>query len=617
MQGTAKTVVVLPVVLADNDEVSTAKYVSLLTYKDEVKPEIASVESKTSGTVATSVKVIASEPIQSATAKIDGEARVINFNGTNEATVTGLSLDASKTHKIELLNLTDKAGNVTISTSKEFSVTVDKTAPTAQVSADGDNAILVEFNKDMDVNTVTAAFAADTNVKDEVLSNVNHSAIAQVDGSAKKFRITLNDANLYQNKTSRVLTVAFPETVKDSLGNAIAPTTKQVILTKDTAKPVYTSYKIKRDSDGKVTAIEFNFNEALSAKVAASITPTIVKENGEAISAANLLGGLSNAAVTAGDKKVVFNATTPAKLSGKYTFTFGANAVTDSALTPNGNDAFTTTVDFGAAEASQFTLANGAVTSPAANQYEVNFGRAVKGGNVAGSATDLANYTLGGKALPTGTTIVLKEGTSQQVAVITLPANSIDKSDANAVFTVSNVQSQAGDVVNFYSQTVAVVDNVKPVLTSAVLTGDNKLSIGFSESLATGPVAGDLVVKINGKTLIAVGSHTLTVSAGTGSDSGKYLLNLDAFVKQGSPAVPAQPEVEAQDATPTYIDVNNNNQYDAGTDIKIADGPVANFTFTSSPVITSVTVSTLATGDSTAKDAADNGLVNGTTITVK
>lgn len=155
---------------------------------------------------------------------------------------------------------------------------------------------------------------------------------------------------------------------------------------------------------------------------------------------------------------------------------------------------------------------------------------------------------------------------------------------------------------------------------------------------------GDLVIKVNGTavTLTATGTGTnLTVTAGSGSDAGKYLVNLNALVKQGTstPANPGSPAVmgpgpdgnlgtsddvvvtPAVPATPastteTYVDLNNNGSYDAGSDIKIGDGPVADFKFSTSALISGVT-DTTSSGTRTAADVAGNTLTSATIVTVK
>ncbi|MBH0173781.1 hypothetical protein IHV09_09435 [Fictibacillus sp. 23RED33] len=618
---------------ANNQPVRTLKHVQVFTYTDTTKAELVSVTSKSKSNTATSVTVVASEPINFAVAKLNGSYVNINFGGTDTATITGLNLDATKEHTLELINLTDKASNpnVTVSTSKKFNVTVDASAPVvSSVTTASEKEILLTFSKRMDEATLEAAFATGLGsglVKDETLSNLQLGTYAGGTGYVKEvagsngtqFKVSVS-ASLFSNKTSRNLTVLLPDTITDSLGNKLSVTTQSITLTKDTTKPVATGYRLVKDAQGNVTHVEVDFSEGLTAATPA--LPTIVNENGVAVPAASFLGGLTAQATTAGDTKVVYAATSPAKVAGKFAFSFGSSLVSDLAETANRSDAFNYTIDFGTSTAT-FNLTSAAATSPTSNQIAVNFGTAVRGGAVSNSATDLNSYTLAGRPLPAGTTITLNA--AQTVATIVLPAGSITTTDATAVFTVANVDSLTGAKLNAYNGTVAISDNVKPVLNSGSLTADNKLAVGFSETVSSLTI-GDLVIKINGSTVAQTGTSALTVTAGAGSDTGKYLVNLDDLVIQGNAAVMgAGPDtilgtaddVVTTAATETFVDINNNGTFESGTDVKIGDGPVSSFKFSSSALISGVTVSTLATGPSAAQDAATNKLVNGTVITVK
>ncbi|RDU37546.1 S-layer protein [Neobacillus piezotolerans] len=591
--------VVEPIKLAADTTKTTPKYTQVFTYEDTVKPEIASVEAKTNGTAATSLTVTASEPIQSSLAKVNGSYYAINFNGTDEATITGLSLDASKTHTIELINLTDKGGNVTVSTSKSFGVTVDTVAPTVALAPQGDKQILLTFSKAMDVNSVTSALASGA-VKDEALANVNHLAPTVVAGSGnKQFVITITDA-LYANKTSRVLTVVFPNTIKDYLGNAIAPGTQSVTLTKDTVKPVATGYKVNKDASGNVTGIEVTFSEGLRAN-ADPTEPTIVNMNGVIVTG-TLLGGFTAAPVAAGDKKVTFTANTPGKVTGQYAFSFGSGLVQDQAETANSSDAFNYNIDFGTG-ATTFSLPANPVSSTG-NTITVEFGRTVKGGAVANSATDPANYTLAGQPLPAGTTIYLD--VDQDTATITLPAGSVAKSDTHAVFTVANIMSLNGALLNTYTGTVAVTDNTKPELNSAVLNADGTVTLGFSEALTVGPDKDDLKLVLNGSQVNVAAYNVTAVTAG--ADAGKYLVSVNALVDDKATAATTDDTL--------YVDVDGSGTFTNG-DIVVATGNVSAGTVSlRAAAFTSVKVGTVA-APNTAKDAAGNFVKGNAEIAVK
>ena len=248
-------------------------------------------------------------------------------------------------------------------------------------------------------------------------------------------------------------------------------------------KPEATGYKVIKDNDGKVTAIEVSFSEALVAGTPA--LPTIVSENGVAVT--NFLGGFT-AAVKAGETKVVYTATTPATVSGKFAFSFAKDLVSDQAETANQSNAFNYTIDFGQVEVdSTFILTSVEATD---NVISVTFPEAVKGGAVANSATDLANYTVAGKPLPAGTTITLDA--AQTVATITLPAESVEETDQAVVFTAANIQSTTGKALNTYTGTVAVEINVAPILASAEALDNKTIVLTYSENVELTNARGDV-----------------------------------------------------------------------------------------------------------------------------
>ncbi|MHC1681703.1 MAG: beta strand repeat-containing protein [Clostridiaceae bacterium] len=603
---TDAVLVVDPVKSETDSSVTTSKYTQVFTYKDEVKADILTVDSKTNGSVASTVTVKATEPIASALAKIDGNYVTANFGGTDTATITGLSLDKNTSHTIELINLTDKAAtpNVTVSTSKTFNVVTDTVAPTVTLSTKSDKQILVTFDKSMDVSTVQAALAVDTGVKDEAFANVTHSAVAVVANTDnKQFTVDVT-ATLYTNSTTRTLTVVLPNTIKDSLGNAIATSTKQVVMTKDTVAPVATGYKVIKNASGQVTDLEVSFSEELAAN-ANPAEPTIVDANGVVVTG-TLLGGITANAITAGDKKVTYHFTTAAKVSGTFGFSFAADLVTDRAETGNKSSAFNYNVNFGT-DTGTFDLTS--VTS-LANVITVNYGRAVKGGSVVGSATDLNNYSLAGKPLPAGTTITLDA--TQNIATITLGADGVTKTDAAAIITVANVKAITGEVINATTKTVAVTDNTKPVLTSAVLNTNGSITLGYSEDLTTPTVVGDYTFRLNGK--IVADASVAGITAGVGSEAGKFIVS--GFVATYDAGTGSAGDEKV------FIDLTGDGL--TADDIVLQSGTIANLAASNyasgvvggkDAAISTITVATDASA--TGADAAGNVIKSGTTITVK
>lgn len=489
-------VVVEPIRTAKDRLVKTAKYVSVVTYKDEVAPSIVSVKAVTKGKATDAVVVTLTEAATVNTAKINGQEATISKVEGKTITLTGVTVEAGKTHTVELFNVVDAANNKTVKASKTFEVTVDTVAPTATIEAAGDNAILVTFDKTMNVESVTKALVNGI-VKDELLGAVTSDTATVVEKSDnKQFLVELKDNAVFANKDSRTFTVVLGGTMTDALGNKFAATTKSVTLTKDAVKPVATGYDIIVDENGKVEEIVVEFNEALAAneEIDFKDIATVVNAEGKVDDTLNTLTG----SVEKGSKKVSFKFATPVLVEGKLAVTFNKELVTDLALAANKSDAFNMTFDFGTAKTStDFEMAAGAITT-SNDTITVNFPVAVKGGAVAGSATDLANYTLDGKTL-TGATITIDA--DNKVATIKLAEGTITADNKTAVMKVSNVQNLAGTkTVKAYEQTIAVQDTKAPELTSAVIVDNQTIELTYNEAVQfSGTFASDFSLIVDGQ----------------------------------------------------------------------------------------------------------------------
>lgn len=600
--------VVEPIQTSENATITTERYTSLFSYSDTEKPGIKDIESKTNGNTANTVKVEFSEPIQSlGSVKINGTVKTsTGFTaGDSQANFTGLSLDASESHTIQFVNLRDQASNVESIINETFDVEIDTVKPEVGLSAseDKDNVIVFEFDKPVTVASATANLVNGI-VKDENLNNQASAtavAINPVNGLAKKYEMAVTSP--FSSLSSRDLTVLIPSGIKDALGNEVDTTNKTVILEKDTDKPEIELVRAVKDPSDNVVKLVLSTDSTLAGKASVSATAlapslTVVDPNGVLVSSSSWLGGLSQDAITAGDKRITLSFASPAKLSGEYDITFASGLATDQADNPNNLKSKTLTVDFGEISSTgSFAITAGDLTSGGTNIYNVDYNAAVKGGNVSGSATDLSNYTLNGSSLPTGTTVTLNS--TKDIATITLPGESIATSDSAAVFTINNVKRLTGETIDPFTGTVATVDNVKPVMDSAVLANDNNLIVEFSESLAATPSPADFRIKINTKTVTTTPSFV----PGTGSDLGKYVVDLNTLIKN--------------DGSQTYIDIDGNSSYGASSDIFVkAESTQTPFSMKNSPVVSSMTIETIG-GATTDTATPPNSLKSGTMKTVK
>ncbi|MGK8612904.1 hypothetical protein ACRS4M_10580 [Streptococcus pneumoniae] len=533
-------VTVKNVTLADDNSVVVPTFTKVITVEDKTPADVTKVESTTNSETASTVDIYFSEPVKSGVVKINGQQVAATFTGSPEKiTVSGLKLDATKTHTLEIVNLTDTADNKA-TVKKSFTVTADANAPqVATLAQYSDKAVLVTFDKKMNATTING----NVTIADELLNPVTPGTVVALPGdtTGTKFIVPVT-GTLYGTKSSVTLNLAFNDSITDALGNKVVPSTKQVTLTKDVSAPAVDKVTVKKDNTGKVVSLVLDFNEPLKAGTYPSNKITVINQDGVDVTTDLLADSTgvkfatNSEAVAPGDKKVEFKLTAATNLTGEFTFTFAKGLVQDDAETANDSVAYTKVINFGDAQAPEFEITDADVTSAGTNKIQIAFGRAVKGGNVAGSATALANYTLNGSALPEGTTITLN--TAKDTALITLPASSIPTSDTAAVFTVDNVQSLSGLTIKPLTTTVAIVDNVAPVLTSAKVLDNKTIELTYSENIAALSSANvfDSFKIVNGTTAIPLASGELVADSVSGFDTKvKITINKPGTPDTGTP----------------------------------------------------------------------------------
>ncbi len=305
-----------------------------------------------------------------------------------------------------------------------------------------------------------------------------------------------------KNETSIDLQITV-ENYKDLANNLGEKYTDRITLNKDVKGPAFT----KADYNFTDGQFIFTFNEGLAAAtdtgtLAAGIT--LINNN---TGVKTDITDVNIKSVSAGDKNVLINNTGDNGLNlspGAYTFSFAKDLFKDQALNGgNTTQAFNTTVSVPTSATDNIKPVVASTTSTVKDQITVTFSEGVKGGDVDGSATDIANYRLNGAALSADTVITLNSG--QTVATISMPKGSVDKSETR-ILTVRDVEDLAGNKLDTVDKTVSLTDSTSPVLESAVYDAtSNAVVLSFNETItggnATTPVSGDFVVKVNDVTI--------------------------------------------------------------------------------------------------------------------
>jgi hypothetical protein len=112
------------------------------------------------------------------------------------------------------------------------------------------------------------------------------------------------------------------------------------------------------------------------------------------------------------------------------------------------------------------------------------------------------------------------------------------------------------------ASSVALKDDIRPVLTTATLNANGTVSLGFSEGVNTvsATTKNDFIITINGVQLTSSGNASITFADGTGADAGKYVLSVATSVLND----------DSTYGDVLYIDVNGDNSFTDGTDIVVA-----------------------------------------------
>ncbi|WP_203364729.1 S-layer protein [Bacillus sp. REN10] len=545
-------------------------YTTTVTVHDTVAPTITEVSAKTAGAEADSVTIKFSEPVAQPTVKVNGTTKSVKLAADGlSGTIENLSLETGKTHSIEAINLTDLSGNVTGSTTKTFEVTKDTAAPAYSISTVSDGQIKLTFDKKMDVDSVVSGVL----LKKEDLNDLATSAYAVTESTVasekgKVFYVDIDKSvfDPYTSKKSYSFTVMTKNTVKDSLGNKMAATSQVVKLTKDEVEPKLQSVEYIKNSKGEVTTLLLKYDEVL--KAAPTTITGLTAKNVTTGAVVDILGTTPTASLL-DDKKTVrinIDKTTAAVVkSGKLEVSVAAGYVTDIALTGNESKTQKLVVDFGAGAASELKVNVASVAK--SNQIVATFDDEV----TYASATNPANYSVNGLALPADTTITFDTATKKEVA-ITLPAEFIKEDDAGAVFRVQNVATPSGTQVSVNQTVVSVADNAGPVIVKAKssLNTNGTLTLGFDEKVApidatlTSDLAlADLKLSLNGELVTIATPAQVEIGNGAGADAGKYVITFNNNLDKS-----AGTAGNAETVT-VYFDVNGNATFDADKDILV------------------------------------------------
>ena len=548
-------VTVKPIKTKADAKVLTEEFNKLITFADTTPVSVNSVEAK--GTTAV---ITFDEPVQS-----EG---TISLNGTElskdrytlsgkKLTITGLT--AEQSYKVDIVGATDFANNIANPIAVNFKVLkadVDNSKPTVSTAVNGTE-ITFDFSEELMKQNLNADAETKEYAKVTVGSTVFYLTDADIKDTEDKTVFTI-DAKSALGTATFINTNIKVEGQKDLAGNAGDAFEFNAILSKDLtpATLVSTATKMLVADDVNATtdvdALYLTFSEPvkvegkLTVKTQNGIAYTTGKETVVKADAGFDVDG--NGKIEGAEKNTV-KVDIDLDSNSTYTFELSAKAVTDLA----GNvtaDTVTFNVTTGVFEATPETPTDSLVfgATPVVvtdnNVFTVEYAK-----DVTATATNAANYTLGGKELPAGTQLQFVDGTKK--VRFTLPEGSIT-ANGNYVLEASNVVDTKGNTLKGGKVTtqVALKENIVPVATKVTAVDSKTFTVDFSENIADQAAPTGVTVKIAGST---VELASITVAGGklTATTKADYALT-DSIV------------VEFKSTN--LVDANNN---------KVKDGSIA------------------------------------------
>ncbi|OAH54488.1 hypothetical protein AWH48_07775 [Domibacillus aminovorans] len=545
IEATDGVVVVNPITTEQKDEngaaLKTAKYTSVFTYKDTVKPVVTDT-SYTNGVITlTFSEEIGTKPtvVRVNGTPVTGDSVSIDSSNKTEVNIAS-DLSAGSSASLYIAGATDTAdaaNEMELYNGFVSAPTADTNKPhVTDVQVTGQNKAKITLSESVteaEINATVQRSADQTAVK--LVKDV-------ADTSGKTYTLTVDlngaaagDGIFAGSSVSETFTLYIQKdamTDRSGLKNDLYST--PLTFKKDTQAPSLVSSKVTAGNK----KLAFTFDEAVT--VSGSINAIDVRdEDGVKFTAIAAETSLTE------DKKtfeVDIKSGDTAMDAGTYAVTLPANFFSDAYGNKTG--AVTDKFTVGTSTNEDTEKPTATVKTTGKNEFTVTYNE-----EVTSSAIKLSNYRLDGQALPSKTDIYFKDSSKKEV-VITLPEGSVNIGDqttgAPAVLGVSGVADKAGNVSTAEHFVVTVKDNTPATVTGVEVYGTTVV-VEFSDAIelpAAPTDANDVLdVTVNGT---AAEAQNMTAVAG----------NVKALQFTLTSAPAAKPVVKVKEGQEALKDAN-------------------------------------------------------------
>lgn len=521
LQLTNGKVTVKPIKTKADATVLTEELNTLTTFVDTTPVNVQSVEAK--GTTAV---ITFNEHVQNAgTVNVNGVQLTADRYTLSGKTLTITGLTAEQAYKVDIVGATDFANNIAHLLTVNFTVSkpvADNTKPTVSTTVNGTD-IIFDFSEELVKQNLNAKTTTEDYAKVTVGTKVFYLTDAHIKDATDKTVFTLDAASAL-GTAQFINTKIRVEDHKDLAGNVGDSFETNAILSKDKTPATLVTASSKMlvadntNATTDVDALYLTFNEPV--KVDGNLT--LKTKNGIVYTAGNVTAVKANSGVDVdgngkieGAEKNTVKVDIDLDSNSIYSFELAAKAVTDLADNVTANT-ITFNVATGTFETVPETITDSLVfgTTPVVvtdNQvFTVEYAA-----DVTATALTAANYTLGGKELPTGTQLQFIDGTKK--VRFTLPEGSITV-NGNYVLEVQNIVDTKGNTLKDGKATtqIALKENIAPVASTITAVDSKTFNVNFTEAIAKQDTVTGVTVKIAGLTVepasVAVTDGKLTVT---------------------------------------------------------------------------------------------------------
>ncbi|ABW20157.1 phage tail protein [Alkaliphilus oremlandii] len=464
---------------------TTALYTKEISFKDTVKPTVASVTYPLAGQAV--IQMSEEVDMTGATAtivRVDGTAittETVNIDPNDASKFAVKGIAANKEYKVTLLGVKDLAGNIISPNPAEVtvkSIVVDEVAPEiVSVKSEGLQKVIVTFSEEVDESTITlsldgtpdSSIIAAKNPKNPLEVEITLGAVTTA--GAHAVELTAFDDLVGNSGTAKSFNVQFKAQAAKLEKTTVAADNKSVALTFDmNVDKTATDISLTRvDADMVTTTVS-----VLNADITADgTTKDFVLNNASGFAPGKYTGQLTVADVT------------PLGATDKIAIAFEIKAPVDTEKA---------TVTLGAIDAKNVV---------------VNFDK-----EMGASALDVNNYKVEGKTVFKS---AIFDGNAKTVK-LTLNTETI-LLDGDYEFTIdSAVKTKAGVAIDAFAEVATFEENVAPTVKKIEFTAPNKVTITFSENVTAN--ANFATVKVDGvadatKFGVVTTSNTATVTLTT------------------------------------------------------------------------------------------------------